>query len=52
VVAQKVLPEMLEGYETLFVDQDATDEAAGAALLALDRYLIDRIAMSNGGKSK
>jgi len=43
VIEQKVLPEMLVGYETLFADYQPSDEAHGAALNALDRVFVDRL---------
>jgi glucokinase len=39
VIRQRVLPEMLEDYQTVFADYRANHEAKGAALLALKRYL-------------
>jgi predicted NBD/HSP70 family sugar kinase len=39
VIQQRVLPEMLEDYQTVFADYQANHEARGAALLAMKRYL-------------
>jgi predicted NBD/HSP70 family sugar kinase len=39
VIQQRVLPEMLEDYQTVFADYRANHEARGAALLAMKCYL-------------
>lgn len=39
VVARELLPEMSDGYDTIFEDYRTNDEACGAALTALDRYI-------------
>ena len=39
VIQQRVLPEMLEDYQTVFADYRADHEARGAALLAIKCYL-------------
>lgn len=39
VIQQRVLPEMLEDYRTVFADYRENHEALGAALLAMKRYL-------------
>ena len=39
VIQQRVLPEMLEDYQTVFADYRANHEARGAALLAMECYL-------------
>ena len=39
VLQQRVLPEMLEDYQTVFADYRENHEALGAAVLAMKRYL-------------
>jgi predicted NBD/HSP70 family sugar kinase len=39
VIQQRVLPEMLEDYQTVFADYQDNDEARGAALLAMKCHL-------------
>jgi predicted NBD/HSP70 family sugar kinase len=44
VIRRRVLPEMLADYRTVFADYQSFQEAHGAALAAMNRYLDRRLA--------
>ena len=50
VIEQRVLPEMLQDYQTVFADYRVNHEAWGAALLALKCYL-NHLDLESGGAS-
>lgn len=50
LISQRVLPEMLAGFRTLFAAYEPHHEAQGAALLAMDQYLGARLRqLARGG---
>jgi predicted NBD/HSP70 family sugar kinase len=49
VIRRRVLPEMLADYRTVFADYQSFQEAHGAALAAMNRYLDRRLAGPEGG---
>jgi predicted NBD/HSP70 family sugar kinase len=49
VLHRRVLPEMLVDYRTVFADYQSYQEAHGAALAAMNRYLDRRLAGPQGG---